>query len=99
MLFKKVFLREIEDNPDVEVVQEEILDTTRWSIIYERIFKYKEKYYKTTFSVGATECQPERAYDDDPNEVECPEVFPVQTMITTYVTTNPNPNRDCIGVL
>jgi len=56
--------------------EEEILDNTRWSIIKKQVFCHKpsKKFYKFVWSIGATECQDERAYEYDdfvePEEVE-----------------------------
>lgn len=84
MKFKKEFLQEIEDNDDVEVIETEIIDTTRWSIINRMVFKFEGKFYVTTFSHGATECQDESPYEYEGDEIECKEVFPVQKTITVY---------------
>jgi len=86
MLFKKDELQELEDLDKFEVVLEEIIDTTRWSVVEKRIFKYEGKYYRTTYSYGATECQDEAPYDDEPDMIECPEVFPKEVITTVYVT-------------
>lgn len=50
-----------------------IVDTTRWSIIHEIVFKDHGKFYMTTYSEGATECQYERPWEYD-DEIECTEV-------------------------
>lgn len=52
-----------------------IVDNTRWSVIKEGVYKHKEsgKYYRFSWSVGATEYQDEQPfeYDDfyEPQEV------------------------------
>lgn len=57
-----------------DVVQDTIIDNSRWSIIHEIVFKWTDrKYYKTTYSVGATESQDERPWEYE-TEVECVEV-------------------------
>jgi len=44
---------------------EEIIDTSRWSIIRSRVFKHVPtgKTYMFSWSQGATECQDEAAYE------------------------------------
>lgn len=50
-----------------------IIDTTRWSGIYELIFEYEGKYWRTHFSTGLTEMQDESPWEYE-DEVECEEV-------------------------
>ena len=38
-------------------IEDNIIDTSRWSIIHEIIFEDGGKFYRTTYSVGATEMQ------------------------------------------
>jgi hypothetical protein len=84
MLFKKEFLQEIEDNDDVEIVEDEITDTTRWSILNRRVFKFEGKFYETFYQHGATECQDESPYEYDEDQIECKEVFPVEKTVIVY---------------
>lgn len=75
MKFKKEYLIEELGLPyDCDLVNEEIINTTRWSIIKEIIFQDKDgKYYQTTYSEGATEYQDEAPWEYE-DEVECTEV-------------------------
>lgn len=75
MKFKKEYLIEELGLPyDCDLVNEEIIDTRRWSIIKEIVFQDKDgKYYQTTYSEGATECQEEAPWEYE-DEVECVEV-------------------------
>lgn len=87
MLFKK---RELQDlvwgeSDILELISDETIDTTRWSIIHEIVFMYAGKFYKTTYSIGATEYQNEKPFEDDPDEIEIKEVIPVSKTITVYV--------------
>ena len=88
MKFNKQDLRRAvyDDHDDFFTIEENIIDTTRWSVVYDWTFQYDGKFYSTTYSVGATECQDERPFENDPDEIECDEVFPVQITITQYVT-------------
>ena len=69
-----------------ELVQEELVDTSRWSHIYERVYKdlTTGKFYSTSYSSGATELQVEQPYEFDGEEVEFVEVKPVEKVIITY---------------
>lgn len=80
MKFSKEFLRD----HDGKTIYNRVTGTSRWSIDYERVFEHEGKYYLTTYSVGATEQQDERAYEYDPDEIECVEVFPQERTVTVY---------------
>ena len=54
-------------------ISNKIVDSTRWSIVSEIIFNFEDKFYQTTYSVGATEQQDEGPWEYD-NEIECYEV-------------------------
>lgn len=64
-----------------EVMEDKIIDHTRWSVIHEIVVKLDDKYYACTYSVGATECQWEQPED----EYELTEVRPVEKIITVYI--------------
>jgi hypothetical protein len=70
---------------DYEVISNDIIDHSRWSVIHEMIFKYDGKFFKTSYSVGATEQQDERPYDYEGETIECKEVKPVEKTIIEYV--------------
>lgn len=71
-----------------EEVREELFDTSRWSIIYMRIYKEltSEKFYQTFYSIGAiqtgaTEIENVLPYEHEDDFVNFEEVLrvPVQT--------------------
>lgn len=72
----------------VKNVQKEVVDTSRWSIIYEQVFSVTKndetKYYKTSWSEGATENQDESPYEYEEDMIEVSEVFPVEKTIIVY---------------
>lgn len=70
------------DHEDFNEVEINITDTSRWSILYEGVFKHLPtgKFYSTDWSVGATESQDERAFEYD-DEVELVEVEETQVMV------------------
>lgn len=61
-------------------VEDKIIDSGRWSIHHEIVFKDTDgKFYQTTYSVGATECQEERPWECK-STVKCTEV--VKKLVT-----------------
>lgn len=81
--FKKSELLEL-DLPYCGVIEDKIIDQTRWSTIHEIVFKKDDKYYMTSYSKGSTECQCERPWEYE-DEVECEEVKKVVKTITVEV--------------
>ena len=75
-------LDEVLDNDDV-VVEDKITNTTRWSVIHKLVFKHENKFYQTSYSVGATEQQDETPWQDV-DDVICVEVEPVEKIIVVY---------------
>lgn len=69
-----------------ELVQDKLVDTTRWSHIHERTYKDLNtgKFWQTTYSVGATECQDESPYEWHGAVIELVEVEPVETIKIEY---------------
>jgi hypothetical protein len=65
-------------------IEDTIVDHRRWSVDHNIIFKKDEKYYRTSYSVGATEQQDERPWEYE-DEVECEEVQKVAKTITVEV--------------
>lgn len=73
-VFNKEYLtKELGLPYDCKLIEDDIIDTTRWSIVHEIIFEDKGKFYRTTYSVGATEMQWEKPWEYE-EEVECTEV-------------------------
>lgn len=69
-----------------KLVQAKLLDTTRWSHVYERIYEDLDtgKFWSTTYSTGATECQDESPYEYDGDVIELVEVVPVEVTKIIY---------------
>lgn len=74
-----------DDHDDFEKVETNIVDVTRWSVVYENIYKQKSngKFFRTSYSVGATESQDEQPYEYV-KEAVFTEVFPVEKLVTVY---------------
>lgn len=72
-VFSKDYLVNELDLPLYNTIFDRIVDTTRWSIVHEIVFKDKGKLYMTTYSEGATECQDEIPWEYD-DEIECIEI-------------------------
>jgi len=88
MIFSKQTLRDILwDNPDdYKTISDKMVDHSRWSVIHELIFQIVStgKYYRTEYSVGATESQDERPWQYEDDEIECDEVVPVEKVVIVY---------------
>lgn len=86
MKFKKEWLQGLvwKDHEEAEIVVNEIEDHSRWSIRYELVFKYKDKYYTTYYCIGATEYQDEQPFEYENDEIECTEVVPTIKQIIVY---------------
>lgn len=90
MKFKKEFLQNIvygdwdQNEYKIEIIKNEIYDTSRWSNHYELIFKFNDKYYMSHYYKGAIEMQCEEPYEYDEDEIECQEVVPVIESIVVY---------------
>ena len=73
-VFNKEYLtKELGLPYDCKLIENDIIDTTRWSIVHEIVFEDKGKFYMTTYSEGATEYQYERPWEYE-DEVKCTEV-------------------------
>lgn len=84
MKFSRSYLMDELELPYCNTVKNTIVDTSRWSIIHEIIFEDKGKFYKTTYSEGATECQDESPWEYE-NEIDCTEVELKKVMVTKWV--------------
>lgn len=66
-----------DDHSDFEVKEENIIDTSRWSIIKKGIFQHipSGKFYSLEWSEGATECQEEKPFEyTEPELIEVEQV-------------------------
>lgn len=67
-----------------DVISCQLKGNSRWSLNYELIFKFEDKYYKSGYSAGATENQNESPYEYDEDDIECDEVKPVEKVVIVY---------------
>lgn len=69
-----------------KLVYNDLIDTSRWSNIHEVVFEdlTTGKFWRSTYSVGATECQDERPYEYEGDEIELKQVFKKEKTITVY---------------
>ena len=74
---------------DFKLVHSELVDTGRWSHIYERVYQDLStgKYWSTSYSTGATECQDESPYEYDGDVIKFTEVVPVEHTVVKYEET------------
>ena len=85
-IFAKHFLvdeLELPYNDDI-IKLNEIVETSRWSIHYLLVFEFEGKYFRTRYSVGATESQDESPWEYD-DEVYCVEVVEQEVTVTRWV--------------
>lgn len=86
MKFSKEFLLELKWQDGVSIIEDDIVGHSRWTVEHTCIFKYEDKFFRTNYSVGATESQYSEPYEYEDNEIECEEVFPKEVRKTIYVT-------------
>jgi len=88
-IFKKDFLVDELDLPfnNDLVKMDEIIGTTRWSVLHTIVFEYEGKFYQTEYSIGATEQQDEGPWEYE-DEVECVEVEEKEVTVTKWVKVN-----------
>ena len=69
-----------------KTVLNEIIETGRWSIIYDLVIQDEAsgKFYESTYSCGATEMQDESPFEYDGDEIEFTEVEPVEVIKIEY---------------
>ena len=68
-------------------IETKIVDTSRWSIINEGVFHNKalDKYFRASWSIGATECQDERPFEGE-TSVTLTEVVQKEVLVKQWVT-------------
>ena len=72
-----------EDDETAEIISNKITDHDRWTVSYKLIFKQDNKFYRTFYSVGATEQQDESPWQYEA-EVKCYEVKAVEKTVIVY---------------
>lgn len=84
---KEDLLDLLDDNCDtLEKVSDKIVGNRRWSVDHSLTFKDKAsgKFYRTTYSVGATEQQDEGPWEYEEDMIECAEVRPIEKVVIVY---------------
>ncbi len=73
------------DNPEFELILDEIVDHSRWSVIHYVVVKRVNdgKYFSSGYSLGATESQDERPYEYSDRVFN--QVFPKEKIVIEYV--------------
>ena len=72
------------DSDKGKVYETNLVDTSRWSKIYEMVFSYGDNWYLTSYSKGATENQDERPFEYDDDEIDCTQVHQVKKSFTVW---------------
>jgi hypothetical protein len=81
MKFSKEYMQEEAfDN----CVEDKIIGKSRWSVNHEMAFKHEGKFYRTSYSCGATEYQEEAPFEYADDEVECEEVHKVPKTVMVW---------------
>ncbi len=78
-------IQEIEEwggGDDYEFIERSFSHHSRWSVWYNIIFKYADKYWRVLWPTPATESQESELWSD---EIEATEVEPIIIPTTTYV--------------
>lgn len=83
MKFEREFLVDELDLPG-SAKEDKVVETSRWSTFHEIVFYHEGKYYQTGYSVGSTEYQDERPWEDQ-NEVDCTEVELREVLVKQWV--------------
>lgn len=79
------------DKSGVQIITREIFDQGRWETHYEAVFKFEDKFYDCSFSMGSTESQPNEPFEYDGDAdgmIELVEVAPVEKVIIAYEPVN-----------
>ena len=87
--FPKEFLQRMVgediDPSEGEQLDDELIDTSRWSTIHKMTFKADDGLiYQSGYSRGATESQDESPYEHDNELIECVQVESVEVMTVQY---------------
>jgi hypothetical protein len=87
MLIAKDIAQELTYGNECEgfkIIEDKIVDHSRWSIIYKIVVEKDGKFYASSYSNGATESQDESPYDDEGDQVEFREVQKKEVLVTVY---------------
>lgn len=79
--FDRKILKE-QDLP-YSALEDKITGHGRWSVVHEIVFELGGKFYRTTYSIGATEMQDERPWQYE-DSVTCEEVKRVEKVIQDW---------------
>lgn len=71
---------------DLKLIQEEVVAEAKWGVRVQCIFSYKEKYYSLSYDMNSQAGWDSLEEYAEDNEIECPEVFPVEVTKTEYLT-------------
>ncbi len=78
MKFKKEDLQNLvyDESTVLTKIRNKQVGSGRWDIQYVLIFKFEGHYYRTDYSIGATEQQDVTAFEHDADMIDCIEVWP-----------------------
>lgn len=73
------------EGKEMEVVEDEIYDNSRWSAHHRLIFSHGKEYYQVDYTRGATENQPEMPFEYASQDVVCIKVEAKPVTIVKFV--------------
>ena len=90
MKFKKEFLKYliVDANDHAELIKNTILETNSYIEVHEIIFRFNDKFYKSTYNISITNSLLLEPYSGKNDDIECIEVEPVEQIITIYKPAN-----------
>lgn len=88
---KEIMLDILYGDKQYKIIKNELVDTSRWSKIYELVFQEpgqkEDEAWETSYSTGATELQEEYPWEYD-KEVECALVRAKEKTVIVWETVN-----------
>ena len=71
------------DMDDWVSIRKNMIERSRWAVLYEEILQHDNKYYRTSYRRAATESQEGRPFDYE-KKVKFTQVEPFEKTITDY---------------
>ena len=79
-------------------ILDEMVESTRWSIIHRIVFQFNDKFYETHYSIGATEMQYESPWEYE-TEIEATEVELVEVRVQQWKPVKKDLNEEVINFI
>lgn len=79
--FSKEFMLDMLESGPIH--EDRMVDHRRWAVVHEIVFEHEGRFYRTRYSVGATESQDEGPWEGQ-DTVECTEVHQVPKTVMVW---------------